>query len=41
MNILTLIGQGAQWTGRAPPGVAFLWDLPWFPGVVGNKLLWP
>jgi hypothetical protein len=27
-----------QWTGRAPSGVASLWDLPWFPGVAGNRL---
>jgi hypothetical protein len=30
-------GQGAQWTGRAHPVVVLLWDLPWFPGAVGNK----
>jgi hypothetical protein len=34
------IGQGAQWTGRAPPVVVLLWDLPWFPGAAGNKLMW-
>ena len=32
-NILTLIGQGVQWTKREPSGVASLWYLPWFPGV--------
>jgi hypothetical protein len=41
MDILTLIGQGAQWTRRAPLGVASLWDLPWFPSVEGNRLMWP
>jgi hypothetical protein len=35
------IEQGAQWTGRAPPVVALLWGLPWFPGAAGNKALWP
>jgi hypothetical protein len=30
-------GQGAQWTERAHPIVALLWDLPWFPGAAGNK----
>jgi hypothetical protein len=38
---MTLIGRGAQWIGREPLGVASLWDLPCFPGVEGNKLLWP
>jgi hypothetical protein len=35
------IGQGAQWTGRAPPVVVLPWDLPWFPGAAGNILMWP
>jgi hypothetical protein len=34
-----------DWAGsavdkRAPLGVSSLWDLPWFPGVAGNKLMW-
>jgi hypothetical protein len=30
-----------QWTKRAYPVVVLPWGLPWFPGVVGNKALWP
>jgi hypothetical protein len=33
------IGQGVQWIGRAHLVVVLLWDLPWFPGAVGNKAL--
>jgi hypothetical protein len=34
------IGQGAEWTGRAPSVVVLLWDLPWFPSATGNRLMW-
>ena len=38
-DMLTLIGQGAQWIGRAPLGVTSVCELPWFPGVAGSRLL--
>jgi hypothetical protein len=34
------IGQGAQWSGRVLPIVVLLWDLPWFSGAAGNRLMW-
>jgi hypothetical protein len=32
--------QGVQWTGRAHLVVVLVWDLPWFPGAAGSRVLW-
>jgi hypothetical protein len=40
MDMAMQIRQRVQWTSKETMVVVLLWDLPWFLGAVGNKLLW-